>query len=135
MQRTGGGGKFLGYLSLFTSVGTLLCCALPSLFILFGLGAAVASTLTQFAWLVSVSRHKNWVFGISGILIAAGFVQLYVVSPRLKASSETCAADDSSCDTASRITKVCLWFSAAIYAVGAFTAFALGPILGWMDSR
>jgi len=135
MQRTERQGRFLGYLSLFTSLGTLLCCALPSLFILFGLGAAVASTLSQFPWLVSLSRHKSWVFAISGILIAAGFVQLYVVSPKLRASSETCAADDPSCSTASRITKLCLWFSAAIYAVGAFTAFALGPILGWLDSR
>jgi hypothetical protein len=28
----------LSFLSLFTSAGTLLCCALPSLFVLFGLG-------------------------------------------------------------------------------------------------
>jgi mercuric ion transport protein len=32
----------LSYLSLFTSLGTLLCCALPSLLVLFGLGATVA---------------------------------------------------------------------------------------------
>ena len=31
----------LSYLSLFTSLSTLLCCALPSLFVLFGLGATV----------------------------------------------------------------------------------------------
>src|SRR5713226_4111981 len=30
---------FLSYLSLFSSVGTLLCCALPSLLVLAGLGA------------------------------------------------------------------------------------------------
>jgi hypothetical protein len=33
----------LGYLSLFTSLGTLLCCALPSLLVLLGLGATVAT--------------------------------------------------------------------------------------------
>lgn len=135
MQPTERPGTLLGYLSLFTSVGTLLCCALPSLFILFGLGAAVASTLTQFPWLVALSRHKTWVFALSGVMIAGGFVQLYVVLPKLRTSGETCAVDDPSCDTASRVTKVCLWFSAVIYAAGAFTAFALGPILGWLDSR
>jgi len=36
----------LSYLSLFTSLGTLLCCALPSLLVLFGLGATVASVLS-----------------------------------------------------------------------------------------
>jgi hypothetical protein len=32
----------LSYFSLFTSLSTLLCCALPSLLVLFGLGASVA---------------------------------------------------------------------------------------------
>ena len=35
----------LNYFSLFTSLSTLLCCALPSLLVLLGLGASVASTL------------------------------------------------------------------------------------------
>ena len=42
------------YLSLFTSVGTLLCCALPSLLVLFGLGATVAFVLSEAPWLVSM---------------------------------------------------------------------------------
>lgn len=33
----------LTYFSLFTSLSTLLCCALPSLLVLVGLGATVAS--------------------------------------------------------------------------------------------
>lgn len=32
-----------GYLSLFASVGTLVCCALPAMLVLVGLGATVAS--------------------------------------------------------------------------------------------
>ena len=42
----------VSYLSLFTSFGTLLCCALPSLLVLFGLGATVASFLSSLPWLV-----------------------------------------------------------------------------------
>ena len=67
----------LSYLSLFTSVGTLLCCALPSLLVLFGLGATVASVLSQAPWLVALSHHKNWVFLIAGVLIACNFVYVY----------------------------------------------------------
>ena len=44
----------LSYLSLFTSLSTLLCCALPSLFVLLGLGATVASLLSQAPWLVAM---------------------------------------------------------------------------------
>ena len=60
----------LSYFSLFTSLSTLLCCALPSLLVLFGLGASVASTLSFMPWLVVLSRHKHWTFSVSGILIA-----------------------------------------------------------------
>ena len=64
---------WLQYVSLFTSVGTLLCCALPSLLVLFGLGATVASVLSEAPWLVTMSHHKHWVFLIAGLLIAGNF--------------------------------------------------------------
>lgn len=66
----------LSYLSLFTSLSTLLCCALPSLFVLFCLGATVASVLSQAPWIVAMSRHKHWVFIIAGVLISGNFLYL-----------------------------------------------------------
>ena len=79
----------LNYFSLFTSVGTLLCCALPSLLVLAGLGASVASTLSSLPWLVTLSRHKNWTFSISGALIALSFVNAHYIAPRLKGKACT----------------------------------------------
>jgi mercuric ion transport protein len=67
----------LSYFSLFTSLSTLLCCALPSLLVLFGLGASVASTLSFLPWLVTLSRHKQWTFAISGGLIALTFLNTF----------------------------------------------------------
>ncbi len=121
------------YLSLFTSLSTLLCCALPSLLVLFGLGASVASFLSFMPWLVSLSHHKLWVFAISGALILLSFVQTYLIAPRLKSGADTCAADEPSCDRATRFSKIVLWISAVIYLIGFFTAFMLGPILSRMD--
>lgn len=43
---------YLSVLSLFASLGTLVCCALPSLFVLLGLGATLASLLSSAPWLV-----------------------------------------------------------------------------------
>lgn len=121
----------LSYFSLFTSVSTLLCCALPSLLVLLGLGTTVASFLSAMPWLVTLSHHKRLVFGISGALIAASFAQMYVLAPR---ALRECAADDpKACVTASRLSRVLLWISAAIYVVGFFTAFVLGPILARID--
>jgi len=125
----------LSYLSLFTSLGTLLCCALPSLLVLFGLGATVASALSQAPWLVSLSRHKPWVFLTSGVLIASNFFYVYRLAPRLRAKNASCdPGDASACETTGRFSRIVLWCSAAIYLIGCFAAFLLGPILMRFDN-
>ena len=125
------GGTLLSYLSLFTSFGTLLCCALPSLLVLCGLGATVASFLSVAPWLVSLSRHKQWMFLIAGLLIAISFLYVYRIAPRLKAVGDACSIETgpTACDTATRLSHIALWVSAVIYAVGFFTAYVLGSIL------
>lgn len=125
----------LSYLSLFTSVSTLLCCALPSLLVVFGLGATVASVLSQAPWLVTMSHHKHWVFLITGVLIGANFVYVYGVAPMLQARNGTCDPNaPAACQTTSRFSRVILWCSAALYLIGCFTAYLLGPILVHFDS-
>lgn len=121
------------YFSLFTSFSTLLCCALPSLLVLFGLGASVASLLAFMPWLVTLSRHKQWTFAVSGTLIALSFVNMYYVAPRIRA--EHCDGDDpSACAEASKASKILLWVSAVIYAVGIFVGYVLGPVLTRLDN-
>jgi mercuric ion transport protein len=124
----------LSYLSLFTSLGTLLCCALPSLLVLFGLGATVASVLSEAPWLVSMSHHKHWVFIAAGVLISGNFVYVYAVAPKLQAKSGACDPHDpATCQTASRFSRGVLWCSAMVYLIGCFTAYFLGPILMRFD--
>ena len=128
-QRRRAGGV-LSYLSLFTSFGTLLCCALPSLLVLVGLGATVASFLSAVPWLVLLSRHKTWVFAVSGLLIGSNFVYVYVVAPRLREQEGACPADaPGACTSVSRLSRAVLWVSAAIYSIGVFSAYVLGPLL------
>jgi mercuric ion transport protein len=123
----------LNYFSLFSSFSTLICCALPSVLVLLGLGTTVASLLSAAPWLVSLSRHKVWTFSIAGTLIAASFVMTYVVAPRLR-GGEVCDADDpATCGEVSRVSRVVLWGSAAIWSGGFFVAYLLGPILERMD--
>jgi len=108
----------------------VLCCALPSLFVLIGLGATVASAVSSVPLLITFSRHKNWTFAIAGLLILANFVYVYRIAPRLRAESKACPIDQpSACGSASRMSRWTLWLSAAIYLVGFFSAYLLGPIL------
>jgi mercuric ion transport protein len=123
----------MNYFSLFGSFSTLICCALPSVLVLLGMGTAVASLLSAAPWLVSLSRHKVWTFSIAGALIAASFVMTYVVAPRLR-DGEACAADDpTACAEASRLSRIFLWASALIWSCGFFVAYLLGPILEHLD--
>jgi mercuric ion transport protein len=125
----------LSFLSLFTSVGTLLCCALPSLLVLFGLGATVATVLSEVPLLVSLSHHKHWVLIVAGLLITCNFAYVYVFAPKLKMRRGTCDPNDPApCQTASRFSRIVLWCSAVLYMVGAFAAYLLGPLLVRFDS-
>jgi hypothetical protein len=125
----------MSYFSLFTSLSTLLCCALPSLLVLFGFGASVASMLSVMPWLVTLSRHKGWVFVVSGLLIMLSFAQMYVIAPQLKTTAEICAPDDLACARSTRIGKLVMWIAAVIYLIGFSTAYLLGPILARMDGN
>ncbi len=124
----------LSYLSLFTSVGTLFCCALPSLLVLFGLGAVVASLLSYAPWLVTLSRHKHWVFIVAGALISGNFAYIYVLAPKLQIRSGACNPNEGRpCRIAGRASRAVLWCSAALYLAGFFSAYVLGPILWRFD--
>jgi len=119
-----------GYFSLFASLGTLVCCALPSLLVLVGLGASVASIVSAAPWLVTLSRQKELVFAVTGLLITGNAYYVYRVTPRLLVERGVCEpGDDSACATASRFSRISLLFSAGIYVAGFVVAFALGPLL------
>lgn len=134
MQAKPNTGGLLGYASLFTSLGTLLCCALPSLLVFLGLGATVASIVSTAPWLITLSRHKNWTFTIAGVLIAANFVYVFRIAPKLQVAGQSCpVGEPSACDTASRVSRAMLWVSAGIYAIGFFSAYLLAPIVRVLD--
>ena len=123
----------LNYFSLFSSFSTLICCALPSVLVLLGMGTAVASLLSAAPWLVSLSRHKIWTFSIAGTLIACSFLMTYAIAPRLR-EGETCGTDDpATCEEVSKLSRALLWGSAIIYSAGFFVAYLLGPMLNYVD--
>jgi mercuric ion transport protein len=123
----------LNYFSLFGSFSTLICCALPSVLVLLGMGTTVASLLSAAPWLVNLSRHKIWTFSIAGVLIAMSFVMTYLIAPRLR-QGEVCDANDpATCGEVSKISRVILWGSAIIWSCGFFVAYLLGPLLERTD--
>ena len=121
--------KLASYLALFTSTGTLLCCALPSAIAVVAGGAAVTSFISTFPWLVPLSQQKEWIFLASGLMIVLSGVLIYRPKGRLACT----ITGGQGCEVAGRFTKVMFWMSAGIFAVGMFFAYALVPLLRLLE--
>ena len=63
------------FLSLFASSSTLICCALPAIFVALGAGASFASLLSVFPFLITLSSFKVQItlFALFW-LVVAGFI-------------------------------------------------------------
>ena len=63
------------FISLFASSSTLICCALPSVFIVIGAGATFASIISIFPFLVVISKYKVSITLVSLLmLVFAGYI-------------------------------------------------------------
>jgi hypothetical protein len=113
--------NWLPVFSLFTSMSTLFCCAIPALFVTLGMGAAFAGLLSHVPQLIWLSEHKGGLFLFAGImLILGGFAQY-------KAKDLPCPIDPMEADACAKTrkwSKVIYLVSVAIYVIG-FT-FAYG---------
>tara|TARA_B100000073_G_scaffold54676_1_gene40421 strand:- start:407 stop:772 length:366 start_codon:yes stop_codon:yes gene_type:complete len=66
--------KTANFFSLFASTSTLICCALPAIFVAIGAGATFASLITYFPFLVTLSKYKLYVTFFAFIMIViAGY--------------------------------------------------------------
>ena len=112
-------------LSLFTSSGTLVCCALPALLVGIGAGAAMSSLISNVPQLVWFSEHKVGVFAFAALmLLLSGAMQW-------RARSLPCPADPALATAcmATRKTSFRVYvFSVLIFLVGGFFAF-IAPLM------
>lgn len=62
--------QLLAYFSLFSSMGTLICCALPALLVSLGLGAILAGLASNIPGLIWASENKLVIFLFAGTMLA-----------------------------------------------------------------
>ena len=113
-------------LSLFTSLGTLMCCAMPALFVSLGAGAVLAGLVTNYPGIAIISRYKPYVFSISAMLLLISGMMLY------RARNLPCPADPKKADACRKMRKISLWiygFSVLIFLTGFFFAFIAEYVL------
>lgn len=117
--------KVASVLSLFTSGGTLICCALPALLVGIGAGAAMSSLVSNVPQLVWFSEHKVGVFIFAALMLLLSGVMQW------RARSLPCPADPALAATciATRKTSLKVYvFSVLIFLTGGFFAF-IAPLM------
>lgn len=107
-------------LSLFASTGTLVCCALPALFISLGMGAALAGMVSSIPQVIWLSENKLAVFGFAAAMLAIAGTALY------RARNLPCPVDPVQARICARLRKSSLiiyWISLTLFLTGGFFAF------------
>lgn len=106
--------------SLFTSLSTLVCCALPALLVTIGAGAALAGLVSTAPWLVALSKYKVWTFALSGLMI------LFAGVMHWRSRRAPCPVDPIQAKACARLRAISLWvywLSVLVWSVGFFFAF------------
>ncbi len=118
------------WLTLFASTGTLVCCALPATLVTLGLGATVATLTSSFPFLITLSQHKVWVFGLSGALLLVSGWLLYRAGRSCPVDPELGALCEKSRIWNTRI----YWISVVIWSIGFSVAYLALPLRIWLES-
>ncbi len=117
---------FVNYLTLFSSMGTLICCALPALLVSLGMGAVLAGVVGQVPALVWLSDNKSMVFSFAGLMLIANGILMW------KNKDAPCPIDPdlrAACITGRKTSKYIYFASVGVFLIGGFFAYVL-PALG-----
>lgn len=118
--------KSVNFLSLFASSSTLICCALPAMFIALGAGATFASVITSFPFLIVLSQYKISITIFAFIMIiAAGYANY-------KTYHMPCPADPDlgrECLKTRRRSRVLYYFSTLIFIFATLFTYVVPTFL------
>lgn len=114
--------KNASFISLFSSGGTIICCALPALLVSIGAGAALSSLISIFPQIVWLSVYKLPIFIIAFFFIVIGGYFQW------NSRNLPCPADKllvMQCMKTRRVSVIIYVLSVAIFLFGFTFAFIL----------
>ena len=114
--------KIISFFSLFGSLSTMLCCALPLTLVSIGMGASFAALTSNFPQIIWLAERKNYLFAITGVLLVISY---YLMK---RSNVQACPIDPElgeACAQGKKASTVIFWMSVVIYFIGAFTSYIL----------
>ncbi|MBS1970241.1 MAG: hypothetical protein JSU04_08030 [Bdellovibrionales bacterium] len=112
--------SFLNYITLFGSMSTLICCALPSLLVSLGMGAVMAGLASNVPGLIWISEHKPGVFLFAATMLAVNGLLLW------RNRNAPCPIDPAlreACISGRKFSARIYFLSLAVFATGFFFAY------------
>ena len=118
----------LGWLTLFASTGTLICCALPILLVALGFGSVVAAITSRYPLLFILSEYEGWMFGISAGLL--GLTAWFIWGRKAPCPTEPELA--KFCERSRVINQRVFILAIFIWLIGFSARFLLLPLRNWL---
>ena len=113
-------------LTLFGSASTLICCALPALFVSLGAGAALIGLTTAIPQLVWLSEHKIGLFAFAAVMLTISGIMQW------RNRYAACPADPEAARACLQLRKISIsifFVSVTLFIVGFFFAFVAANLL------
>lgn len=117
----------LAAFALVLCSSTLVCCALPALFVVLGAGSVLATALSWWPGLALLSEQKTVVFGLAAAALVVAGIALRQ-SARLPCPLNPEAAQR--CRKRRRQAQGLYALSCTLFGIGGLAAFVL-PLLTW----
>jgi hypothetical protein len=118
--------RMWGCVALLGSSATLVCCVIPALLVMLGLGATLAGAVSAFPQLTLLSENKGTVFAIAGsLLLITGYA-------RNRPEAQTCPADPvlaEACRRSKAWGKVFYTTAIVLYTGSFFFVFVLPKLM------
>lgn len=118
--------KVLSFFSLFGSLSTLLCCALPVTLVSLGMGATFASLTANFPQIIWLTERKEALFVITAILLVISYLMMK------RSEKEVCPIDidqRDACQTSKSISQKLYWITVGIYFIGVSFSYIIPNII------
>ena len=113
--------SLITFTGLLTSISTILCCVLPILFVMLGMGAVFASLTSNFPFITWLAERFIYLFLLSSFLLLFSGYLIFV-------KSSYCPTDPKAaklCQKLKKINKIVWWFSLITLLVSLFFKYAL----------
>lgn len=117
--------KITTFFSLFGSLSTLLCCALPVTLVSIGMGASFAFLTSSFPQIIWLVERKNALFFVTGLLLGLSY---YLIKKSDKKSCPVDAKQREVCESSKPVSLFVFYISLGFYVLGLLFSFIL-PLL------